>query len=422
MDEENGSHDDSSHSDSMALISDEVNHSKSVVGNEAMSESRKQRKPRKSPAVAWKKPKGMPKRPLSAYNLFFKEERQAIMSARAKTIKKDGSAVKRSKKETVGIGFANLAKTIGEKWQIMDASDKAPYLDIAAKEKKRYNEEMKIWREKQKEEKHKKANLLQLAGGNSLQIPETYGYKDSRIHPTLHRHTALSNNVFHAGLRQRHQVEHQQPYIQLMAQPHHIYSSHPSGYFSLPSNAKAGGENTSIPATPIPQHQYNRAAFPESWFELPLSQGQPMDLSRTALHPPSLGNVLGGGVSGDLRKMSPNTSLDNILSRQLRDRPHFETKATIMKHHPLLGPSSQGVVMKKRASDAGVATISSSLHSLNSGRRYSVPVVESCNTVQHFSLSNLASKLDNDTISFLTEFQFGNGSPTSSGGGEESNM
>jgi hypothetical protein len=121
---------------------------------------------RKSPEKPWKKPKSMPKRPLSAYNLFFKDERERLLSAGlgAKQessgtdvlVDESESSGKKSKQKKVsGIGFANLAKTIAAKWKELDAGIKAPYERIAAEEKKQYDDAVAIWREKQAKEKAK---------------------------------------------------------------------------------------------------------------------------------------------------------------------------------------------------------------------------------------------------------------------------
>jgi HMG (high mobility group) box len=102
---------------------------------------------RKSPAIPWKKEKGFPKRPLSAYNLFFRDERQRLLDA--STNRK--------------LGFAMLAKTVASRWKTLDDTARIAYNTTAAIEKNLYNAAVKVWRiEKKRQQQQQKAEAEQV--------------------------------------------------------------------------------------------------------------------------------------------------------------------------------------------------------------------------------------------------------------------
>ena len=152
-----------------------------------MEEKVTPKKKRRSPAVPWKKPKDMPRRPLSAYNLFFKAEREKLIGEResnavsagpelgeeGKATEQDSSVLSSSvhvvspetkkKGQKKGIGFANLAKTIASKWKTLDPKSKEPFEKQAAIDKQRYDEAVAKWRVKQKKDKALKKEAEQAA-------------------------------------------------------------------------------------------------------------------------------------------------------------------------------------------------------------------------------------------------------------------
>ncbi len=103
-----------------------------------------------------KKPKDCPRRPLSGYNLFFKDERQRILDAIPENEKnkkpkdpRDEITWPGKKRAPHGkIGFESLAKTIGKRWKEIDPERLKHYKDLATKDLHRYAREMKEYEAK----------------------------------------------------------------------------------------------------------------------------------------------------------------------------------------------------------------------------------------------------------------------------------
>lgn len=109
------------------VMSDCLNKQSSPSNSLLMSKVNKNSK--KPLRWTWKKPKGKPCRPMSAYNFFFKCERTRILSQNQKSG-----------------GFGNLAKVTSAKWNVLSCEDKRTYQQQADHEKVKYHIALKEWK------------------------------------------------------------------------------------------------------------------------------------------------------------------------------------------------------------------------------------------------------------------------------------
>ena len=78
-----------------------------------------------------------PTRPLSAYNLWFRHERQRLMQEKHEMVK--------------ALGFTGMAKYIGKRWRSVSEEEKRKFKELAVIEKKRYERAMAVWYKEQEE-------------------------------------------------------------------------------------------------------------------------------------------------------------------------------------------------------------------------------------------------------------------------------
>ena len=112
-----------------------------------------------------KKKKGVPKRPLSAYNLFFQSERAKILEAA-----ESGQGDR--------LGFEGMAKIIARKWKALPASEKPQYDKGAEKDSIRYQKEMEEYNKKKNKrmddsEQRSYENLVRDTNNLKNSVPET---------------------------------------------------------------------------------------------------------------------------------------------------------------------------------------------------------------------------------------------------------
>ena len=115
----------------------------SLLGNMVCAPNAK-----KTKRVKKKAPKDKPKRPLSAYNIYFKEERARLL---AKDMEESQFGPEH-RTASGKIKFENLAKIISARWGSLESNEMDYYKEKADEDMQRYRSQMEVYKKKHEQE------------------------------------------------------------------------------------------------------------------------------------------------------------------------------------------------------------------------------------------------------------------------------
>jgi len=186
--------------------------------NVTVKDGDEQKKRRRKRKKKWTKPIGKPKRPLSAYNIFFANERVLMLGQDIPTPEQEALKKKVHCKTHGKISFAVMARTIGAKWKALGSHEKKSFDDKARKVKAKYLIELNAWKEKQKEE----SLVTKSVGYEEVEDVSTIATRKGSVNTEFNRlrsdETVIPTSVpdLNAELRLILQYENRRRYLSLL--------------------------------------------------------------------------------------------------------------------------------------------------------------------------------------------------------------
>jgi len=192
------------------------------------AEERKKKKAESTRKPTKKKPKDKPKRPRSAYNYFFQQERQKILVylARDKSIPStittttaegseeivvqvievvDVDQEKRLIKETGKVSFEEMGKIIGSRWKTLPSENLSTFTKLALGDTERYKQEMIIYNKKQDDAATRAMNAQNESAAMNMQngsmgaggplVGGPYGGAQGNLYPSPYGVPGMPGNV-----------------------------------------------------------------------------------------------------------------------------------------------------------------------------------------------------------------------------------
>lgn len=229
----------------------------------------------------YKKPSGKPKRPLSAYNIFFKQEREKLV--------KDGKKV----------GFANMAKLISKLWKSLDEEGRKEFVAAAEIEQKRYRAAVKEWKQQSKAEAEMAYNSCHSSSSSVSSSQSSM----APMPPQNNQQLALQRMMLQQQMMEQQHMMRQQMEMQFGG-PRRM--SMPMAPTSAP---QVSNSNAAVQQQPVPQNGRR--------FSMPLHPGGPV----TVTSAPTTVDMTQETLTQSTTDSADDSSLDDLTADFLINMP-----------------------------------------------------------------------------------------------------
>ena len=320
-----------------------------------------------SKTMGYNKFLGKPKRPLSAYNIFQHEREKIVSNAPDTPVTLESLKIdpkrkvkkRRHRKSHGKIGFADLARTIAEKWKTLDAESRAVFEACAAKEKERYADEIKNWKAFKKaevaaeEEAAKKQAALSRAEMmyNASLLRDDMSNRDLQNMRSLVSAGWSSRTMTDGGLGSVHSLQGQSSSMEGIQDPRDYLKitqqviDMARASLSLPLFANLGRTSLMDDSTRSllgEQSSLRMNSNPSSNFFHPSNNMESSQLSNGALLNVPFGNNMAASLDNDSHlfqnqlMQSIDSNIQGYLNQASQLRDEFETRAFLnqpMQYH-----------------------------------------------------------------------------------------
>lgn len=319
-----------------------------------------------------RKATGLPRRPLSAYNAFFREERLVWLESQKKNGNNAHTTASASDK------FNEVGRVIGARWKALSADKKHKYIDIAEKDTLRYQREMKMYNDKfvdtdDLQRIARESKPVAVSADETIAVAPSQESQQTELVPleprgedtTLPLYPTMPVDLLPPSLSQTHTsaIERVVPQERLhLASDHGITIEHEQLLMQQPPSAISGFPVSATPSTP-------NAAGADSYSSVMLyslllrHQIQYMQQLSNFIHPRIIPSSMSSQqdvlhVLADLQQQQQTSLADSLLSRSLRGgeakqqdipesigSPRLDLTASLPEtlHHAILQQATQPI-------------------------------------------------------------------------------
>ena len=252
-----------------------------------------------------KKPSDMPRRPLSAYNIFFKHTRGVILAEREdESAEGDPDVPADSKGASL---FAQLGRTIARRWKELPDEEMAKFKSMAEEDMKRYRKEMEEYHLNVARKTREETEALSLQKESAKQAPDDISDDDTKQAAKAAFKAGTTTSTA-SGLSQLELLQHERAMqARALARQNLLQFTELGSGTELHGQARLGLASDAVPGVNYEQLALQQAQLQQLQLQLQLQQRQQQQAQALGLQ----------GLSGLGLQGHQGSLIEQLLAAQL---------------------------------------------------------------------------------------------------------